>query len=108
MSKLTEESLQGQDAFLGAARAQANHVSIFLGNGVRLVGIVGSFDRHTVILRSATGQQLVYKHVISTIQADTEKPRPVGVANSDNRDIQRPAVVIARNRRVPRTGDVSR
>jgi hypothetical protein len=34
---MTQEPLQGQDAFVDAARAQATRVSVFLVNGIRLV-----------------------------------------------------------------------
>jgi host factor-I protein len=79
---MTEEPLQGQDAFLNAARTAATRVSVFLVNGIRLVGCVELFDQHTVLLSSATGVQLVYKHAISTVQPDTERARPVRNADS--------------------------
>jgi host factor-I protein len=104
---MTQEPLQGQDDFLNAARAQATRVAVFLVNGIRLVGVVESFDRHMVLLRSATGVQLVYKHAISTVQPDTERARPIRNADfsseaSDDRDIKQP-VVVARKRRFPTT-----
>jgi host factor-I protein len=107
---MTEEPLQGQDSFLDAARTAATRVSVFLVNGVRLVGSVESFDRHIVVLRSATGVQLVYKHAISTVQPDTEGVRPVRNADSSseashNKDVKQPVVVIARKRRLPTTVD---
>ena len=109
MPKMTQEPLQVQDAFLAAVRAQASYVAVFLVNGIRLVGSVELFDRHTVSLRSATGLQLVYKHAISTIQPDAERARPVRNADSsseasDDRDVRRP-VVVARKRRIASTGD---
>ena len=55
---MTQEPLQGQDAFLDAARAQATRVAMFLANGIRLVGCVELFDQHTVLLSSATGRSL--------------------------------------------------
>jgi host factor-I protein len=79
---MTQEPLQGQDAFLNAARTEATRVSVYLVNGIRLIGSVQSFDRHTVLLSSATGVQLVYKHAISTIQPDTERARPIRNADS--------------------------
>jgi host factor-I protein len=104
---MTEEPLQGQDSFLDAARTAATRVSVFLVNGIRLVGCVESFDQHTVLLRSATGVQLVYKHAISTVQPDTERARPVRNADSsseasDDREVKKP-VVVARKRRFPTT-----
>jgi host factor-I protein len=102
---MTQEPLQGQDAFVDAARAQATRVSVFLVNGIRLVGSVESFDRYMVSLRSATGVQLVYKHAMSTVQPDTERARPVPNADfssetSHDKDVKQP-VVVARKRRLP-------
>ena len=105
---MTEELLQGQDAFLNAARTAATRVSVFLVNGIRLVGCVESFDQHTVLLRSATGVQLVYKHAISTVQPDTERARPVRSADASSEashDNVKQPVVVARKRRIPTTVD---
>src|ERR1700674_2774415 len=106
---MTHEPLQGQDAFLDAARAQATRVAVFLVNGIRLIGSVESFDRYMVTLRSATGVQLVYKHAISTVQPDTERNRPVPNADSSSgtshdKDVKQP-VVVARKRRLPTSID---
>jgi host factor-I protein len=105
---MTQEPLQGQDAFLNAARTAATCVSVFLVNGIRLFGCVELFDQHTVLLSSATGLQLVYKHAISTVQPDKERARPVRNADSlsealNDRDANQP--VVARKRRFPMTVD---
>lgn len=42
-------------------------VSIFLTKGVRLQGVVGSFDNFSLELRRPAGPQLIYKHAVSTI-----------------------------------------
>ena len=44
-------------------------LSIYLINGIKLSGIISSFDENTVLLRDAksTVDQLIYKHAISTI-----------------------------------------
>ena len=106
---MTQEPLKVQDAFLDAARAQATRVAMFLVNGIRLVGCVELFDQHTVLLSSATGVQLVYKHAISTVQPDTERARPVRNPDSlsealHDRDANQP-VVVARKRSFPTTVD---
>ena len=41
--------------------------AIFLINGVKLTGVVTSFDNFCVLLRRDSHSQLVYKHAISTI-----------------------------------------
>jgi len=44
---------------------QGKHVTVHLINGVRLSGRVRSFDKHSVVLETATLDQLVFKHSIS-------------------------------------------
>ena len=41
---------------------------IFLLNGTRMLGFIGGFDTHTVLLQQAgAGQQLFYKQGIASI-----------------------------------------
>ena len=56
-----------QDTFLNHVRKQKIPLTIFLVNGVKLTGIVTSFDNFCVLLRRDGHSQLVYKHAISTI-----------------------------------------
>ena len=56
-----------QDQFLNAVRKQKISLTIFLVNGVKLTGVVTSFDNFCVLLRRDGHAQLVYKHAISTI-----------------------------------------
>jgi host factor-I protein len=56
-----------QDSFLNAVRKSRVMLTIFLVNGVKLTGIVTSFDSFCVLLRRDGQVQLVYKHAISTI-----------------------------------------
>lgn len=55
-----------QDRFLTALRDAQVQVSMYLVNGIKLVGQIDSFDQYIVILRSTT-TQIVYKHAISTV-----------------------------------------
>lgn len=55
-----------QDNYLNHLRKERIPVVIYLANGVRLKGIVKSFDNFVIILKEAS-QQLIYKHAISTI-----------------------------------------
>lgn len=55
-----------QDFFLNTLRKERVPVSIFLVNGIQLVGQIESFDQYSVLLKSAVSQ-VVYKHAISTI-----------------------------------------
>lgn len=58
-----------QDNFLNAARKQRQEVSIFLINGIKMMGYIQSFDNYVILMSSSNkGTQLVYKHAVSTIQ----------------------------------------
>jgi len=61
-----ERTSYTQDDFLQNLFAAKDQVNIFLTNGIRLHGIVGGYDQHTVLLEG-TAPQIVYKHAISTI-----------------------------------------
>ncbi|HSQ03849.1 MAG TPA: RNA chaperone Hfq [Burkholderiales bacterium] len=70
-SKQKSPSLQ--DEFLEELQKNKTVVSVYLVNGIRLVGTMDGFDSFVVILASTT-QQLIYKHAISTIvPGDTQR-----------------------------------
>jgi host factor-I protein len=62
-----ERSPSLQDTFLVQLRDQRMPLTIFLVNGVKLQGLIASFDGFTVLLVRDGLSQLVYKHAISTI-----------------------------------------
>lgn len=55
-----------QDPFLNELRKEKVPVSIFLVNGIKLHGVVESFDQYVVMLKNSI-TQMVYKHAISTV-----------------------------------------
>lgn len=55
-----------QDPFLNTLRKEKIPVSIYLVNGIKLQGLVESFDQFVVLLKN-TVSQMVYKHAISTV-----------------------------------------
>ena len=61
ISKLNESD------FIDSLINEARLVTIFLVSGIKLEGIITSFDTSTVTLRGPNNTQLVYKHAISTI-----------------------------------------
>lgn len=65
--KMAERAQNLQDLFLNSVRKTKNPLTIFLINGVKLTGVVTSFDNFCVLLRRDGHSQLVYKHAISTI-----------------------------------------
>ena len=56
-----------QDVFLNTVRKQKLPVTVFLINGVKLQGVITSFDNFCMMLRREGHSQLVYKHAISTV-----------------------------------------
>ena len=61
------ESRNLQNDFFNAARKDKANVTVFLSNGKKLVGRIKSFDKFTVLLESHYGQQIIFKHAISTV-----------------------------------------
>ena len=55
-----------QDTFLNELRKEKVPVSVFLVNGIKLHGVVDSFDQYVLMLKNSV-TQMVYKHAISTV-----------------------------------------
>lgn len=55
-----------QDPFLNALRREHVPVSVYLVNGIKLQGVIESYDQFVLLLRNQISQ-MVYKHAISTI-----------------------------------------
>ncbi|EAU42466.1 RNA-binding protein Hfq [Fulvimarina pelagi HTCC2506] len=77
---MAERSQNLQDLFLNTVRKQKISLTIFLVNGVKLTGVVTSFDNFCVLLRRDGHSQLVYKHAISTIMP----AQPVSLYDGDD------------------------
>ena len=57
-----------QDTFLNTLRKERIPVSVFLVNGIKLMGRIESFDQFVVLLKGQDqAAQMVFKHAISTI-----------------------------------------
>lgn len=54
-------------SFLAILTAEQRQVTLFLVNGVKLVGKIAAFDTATVALKRDNHVQLVYRHAISTV-----------------------------------------
>lgn len=63
----SEKQQNLQDAFLNHIRKGKVPVTVFLVNGVKLQGVITSFDNFCILLRRDGQSQLVYKHAVSTI-----------------------------------------
>ena len=79
-----EQQIQGE--YLNALTKEHVRVSVFLVNGIRLVGYIQSFDQYVLMLNSATGMQTIYKHAISTVQEDIGKPSPITSRYTSSQD----------------------
>jgi host factor-I protein len=76
---LTSRSRMLQEQFLHALAEGRVPVTIYLVNGIRLLGEIESYDQYGLMLRGGS-QQFVYKHAISTILPSRD------VANSTRSD----------------------
>lgn len=56
-----------QDSFLNNVRKEKITITLFLNNGYKLTGSVVGFDNYVVFIETEKGQQLVYKHAITSI-----------------------------------------
>lgn len=72
-----------QDPFLNTLRKEKIPVSIYLVNGIKLQGLVESFDQFVVLLKN-TVSQMVYKHAISTVVPSRNVSSPLDYSNSSS------------------------
>lgn len=56
-----------QDSFLNNVRKEKITITIYLNNGFKLTGTVIGFDNYVIFMETEKGQQLVYKHAITSI-----------------------------------------
>jgi host factor-I protein len=69
-----ERSLQ--DDFLSDLQSMQTPVLVYLGNGIRLQGTIGSFDTYVVWLRNDVWQ-MIYKHAIFAVVPAEAGSQPV-------------------------------
>lgn len=72
-----------QDPFLNTLRKEKIPVSIYLVNGIKLQGLIESFDQFVVLLRN-TVSQMVYKHAISTVVPSRNVNSPMDFSSHQN------------------------
>ncbi len=84
-----------QDVFLNHVRKNKIPVTIFLINGVKLQGVISSFDNFCLLLRRDGHVQLVYKHAVSTVMPSAAvrlyDPAPEEVGTAQPRSADQPA-----------------
>ena len=73
---MEDESGNLQNEFFNSVRKDRIAVAVFLASGKRLVGRIKGFDRFTILLESSYGEQIIFKHAISTVSlAHHAEPR---------------------------------
>ena len=72
---MSKVSYSLQEPFLNGLRRERIPVSIYLVNGIKLQGIVESFDQFVIMLKNNVSQ-VVYKHAISTIVPSKSLAKP--------------------------------
>jgi host factor-I protein len=71
-----------QDPFLNTLRKEKVPVAIYLVNGIKLQGLIESFDQFVVLLKN-TVSQMVYKHAISTVVPTRNVASPLDYSNTN-------------------------
>jgi host factor-I protein len=74
-----ESSLNIQNDYFNNARKNHTRITVFLTNGQRIAGLIRSFDRFTLILETRNGDQMIFKHAITSVapsQAFERDARP--------------------------------
>ncbi|RMG56444.1 MAG: RNA chaperone Hfq [Acidobacteria bacterium] len=56
-----------QDSFLNHIRREHVTVTLYLMNGIKLIGRIKSFDKFCVLLDAGQQDMLIFKHAISTV-----------------------------------------
>lgn len=88
--KEQQQTLSLQDSFLDTLRKEQTQVSMFLVNGIKLVGQILSFDQYVILLKNSV-TEVVYKHAISTVvpMRPGSSPPPHNVEIRKSRSIDR-------------------
>lgn len=71
---MTDQTQVLQNEFLNRLRKERTPVSVFLVNGIRLAGLIQSFDQFSIRLHG-TPPQLVLKRVVATVVPDSKAGR---------------------------------
>lgn len=56
-----------QDGYFSKLRRDKIITTIYLVNGVKLIGRIKSFDKYSILIENNHQEQLIFKHAISTI-----------------------------------------
>jgi host factor-I protein len=91
-----------QNDYFNQVRREKKRIAVFLNSGKRLTGRIKSFDKFTILLETSQGEQIVFKHAISTVGPSGTAPAPrsrEGFNNRMNIGKGRPAPAASRETR---------
>ncbi|WP_160110352.1 RNA chaperone Hfq [Caballeronia arvi] len=71
---MKQATIDVQSDFLAALVAKRTPAWIFLVNGIKLSGVIASFDKYVLALQSPSGNQIVYKNAVSTVIEQNDSP----------------------------------
>ncbi|WP_160321526.1 RNA chaperone Hfq [Caballeronia cordobensis] len=71
---MKQATIDVQSDFLAALVANRTPAWIFLVNGIKLSGVIASFDKYVLALQSPSGNQIVYKNAVSTVIEQNASP----------------------------------
>jgi host factor-I protein len=84
MSRTSNDALHA--TYLNDLRKQRMTVMVYLVNGMKQIGLIKSFDQHSLLMRQMTSVQLLYKQMIASVI-----PAPKALGAQPTRSAQRPA-----------------
>lgn len=102
--KMDPNSFNIQDSYFARLRRDKTVTTIYLVNGVKLIGRIKSFDKFSILIENNHQEQLIFKHAISTItysrtsfhrpsyppQAGYDRDRSSSHSSQGQDDYQRP------------------
>jgi host factor-I protein len=65
--KMEHNTFNIQDSYFAKLRRDRTVTTIYLVNGVKLIGKIKSFDKYSILIENNHQEQLIFKHAISTI-----------------------------------------
>ena len=64
---MDDNALNVQNTFFNQVRKDKTRVIVILNNGQRISGVVKSFDKFTFLVDTRDGEQMIFKHAVSTV-----------------------------------------
>lgn len=88
-----------QDSFLNHMRREHLTVTLYLMNGIKLIGRIKSFDKFSVLLDAGQQEMLIFKHAISTVSSPRQalpEPRRSDTSPSPTKEKAKPRTIVVK------------